>query len=282
MRLRWIVGLVAIVLGALSCSILSLPTEPTPGMPQPSKIPDTDNSTPESMEAATEGLPAGRTDLPEEAILILEPGPGSLLVSTIHVAGFAGPAWEQTLSVELLSDDGRELSRGGAMINAELGQRGRFAADIPFTVTEMRNGFLRVFHSSPRDGGILHLSSVGVTLAPDGADKVTAQNPHPEDLVIFVPEPGASIQGGTLHVEGFAIANFEQTLLVEVHDEQGGLLGSQPVIVSAPDWGMPGPFTADIPYAVASEGAGRVVVRDISPAFGGDVHRASVEVTLQP
>ena len=168
------------------------------------------------------------------------------------------------------------------MINAELGQRGRFAADIPFTVTEMRNGFLRVFHSSPRDGGILHLASVGVTLAPDGADKVTAQNPHPEDLVIFVPEPGASIQGGTLHVEGFAIASFEQTLLVEVHEEQGGVLGSQPVIVNAPDWGIPGPFTADIPYAVASEGAGRVVVRDISPAFGGDVHRASVEVTLQP
>jgi hypothetical protein len=165
---------------------------------------------------------------------------------------------------------------------ADPGQRGPFAADLPFTVTEIHNGFLRVFHSSPRDGGIVHLASVAVALAPDGTEKVTRQKPHPEDLVILAPEPGASIQGGTVRVEGFGIASFEQALLVEVYSTEGEVLGSQPVIVDAPDWGMPGSFATDIPYTMTSAAPGRVVVRDISPAFGGDIHLASVEVTLHP
>jgi hypothetical protein len=223
-----------------------------------------------------------RPELPDEAILILEPGSGSIVVSPLHVAGLADTAWEQTLSVAILSDDGQELAGGIAMITADLGERGPFALDLPFGVTETRKGFLRVSHSSPRDGGLLHLASVGLTLAPEGEETVMPQEAHPEDLVIFSPEPGVSIQGGTLHVEGFGIARFEQTLLVQVLYEEGTVLGSQSVIVDAPEWGIPGPFVADIPYTVTAEAAGRVVVRDISPAFGGDIHLASVEIRLLP
>jgi hypothetical protein len=60
------------------------------------------------------------------------------------------------------------------------------------------------------------------------------------------------------------------------------VVGSQPLIVDSPEWGQPGPFQADVPYSVTTSGAGRVVVRDPSPAFAGDVHLASVEVKLNP
>jgi hypothetical protein len=46
--------------------------------------------------------------------------------------------------------------------------------------------------------------------------------------------------------------------------------------------GQPGPFAADIPYTLTAAGPGRIQVRDLSPAFGGDTHLNSVEVTLQP
>jgi hypothetical protein len=85
-----------------------------------------------------------------------------------------------------------------------------------------------------------------------------------------------------LHVQGIALASFEQTLLIELHDADGNVVASQSVIVNAPDLGEPGPFSADIPYSVSAPGPGRVVVRDLSPAFGGDVHLASVEVDLTP
>lgn len=278
MRCCQTAGFAALALAALSCSILAPPTQPVPEIPGS----PTGNTIPLPVELPTATAPAERADLPQEAILILEPGPGCILIRPIHIAGMADPAWEQTLSVELLSEDGGELSRTIAVIAADLGERGPFSVDLPFTVTEMQKGFLRVFHSSPRDGGILHLASVGVTLAPGAPEKVTEQEPHREDLVILVPKPGASIQGGTMRVEGFGIASFEQTLLVEVRATDGEVLASQPVIVDAPEWGMPGPFETDIPYAMTSAGAGRVVVRDISPAFGGDIHLASVEVALGP
>jgi hypothetical protein len=93
---------------------------------------------------------------------------------------------------------------------------------------------------------------------------------------------GETISGGTVTVTGVALASFEQTLVVELLDEAGQVLTLEPVIVNAPDLGQPGPFSIALPYEVAGSMPGRVVVRDPSPAFGGDVHLASVEVTLAP
>ena len=70
--------------------------------------------------------------------------------------------------------------------------------------------------------------------------------------------------------------------MVDILDEDGTIVGSQPLIVDSPEWGQPGPFQVDVPYSVTTSGAGRIVVRDPSPAFVGDVHSASIEVQLNP
>jgi hypothetical protein len=77
-------------------------------------------------------------------------------------------------------------------------------------------------------------------------------------------------------------ASFEQTLVVELYDEQGALLASQPILVNSLEMGQPGPFHAELNYNVNAPGAGRVVVRDPSAAFAGDMHVSSVEVRLEP
>ncbi|HET9590808.1 MAG TPA: Gmad2 immunoglobulin-like domain-containing protein, partial [Anaerolineales bacterium] len=96
------------------------------------------------------------------------------------------------------------------------------------------------------------------------------------------PQNGGTVTGGMAHVEGFALASFEQTLLAEILDADGNVIGSEAVIVQAPDLGQPGPFRVDIAYTATGSGPGRVVVRDPSPAFGGDTHLSSVEITLEP
>src|SRR3989304_3266614 len=106
--------------------------------------------------------------LPEEAILILEPGPGSRLMGRIHIAGLADSTFEQNLGIRVLLDDGPLLAQTSTIINSELGTRGPFAADISFTIAGERNAFVQVFSASPRDGGITHLNSVGATLAEPG------------------------------------------------------------------------------------------------------------------
>jgi hypothetical protein len=218
----------------------------------------------------------------EEVIVISQPDNGSRVTSPVRVEGLGGPTFEQNLGVRLLLDDGTVLAVVGVTIDADLGQRGAYALDLPFSVSEERQGFIQVFDASARDGGILHLSSVGVTLLPSGAPDVRIAAPAPERIAIFQPASGSTVSGGSVHVEGYALASFEQTLLVEVLDADGTVVGGVPVMVQAPDLGQPGPFSADVAYVVSAGGPGRIVVRDISPAHGGDAHVASAGVTLQP
>lgn len=258
------------VLGA--CNFPGAATTPA------TSAPGTETSAPPELPVTLPPLPT----LPEEAILILEPGPGSRLVGMVHVAGFSDPAFEQTLGIRILLDDGTLATQTSITIQAEWGSRGPFAADIPFTVSGERNGFIQVFAESARDGGITHLSSVGVVLAEAGPVHINPGSLHPEDIVITRPALGETLAGGVAHVEGIGVASFEQTLSVSVVDGEGTAIATLPVTVNAPDLGLPGTFSIDLAYMVAVEQPGRIVVRDISPAFGGDSHLSSVEVTLAP
>jgi hypothetical protein len=185
--------------------------------------------------------------------------------------------------LRVLLDDGTELIPPQAVIGS--GPEGSpltFEATLVFDVTEERPAFLQAYLVSPRDGGVTHLTSVVVTIMPSGTPDVQPAAEGAERLQILAPAAGDSILGGVVHVEGIGVASFEQTLLIEVQDTYGEVIGLQPVLVQAPDFGLPGSFAADVTYTLTTSGTGRVVVRDISPAHGGDVHRASVEVDLAP
>lgn len=247
------------------------PTEPVPTAAAPTGAP-----------AASPTPPPGMPAQPEEAILILAPGPGSRLPGPIRVAGEANSTFEQNLVVRVVNLEGEELALTPTTIQAELGQRGPFEALVEVPVSEATQVFIQVYSDSPRDGGITHLAAVGVTLAPGEPEDIRPVEAYTERITIFQPGIAAQISGGVLRVEGFALASFEQHLTVEVLDADGNVVGMQPVTVQAPDLGQPGPFSVDVPYTVSAAGPGRVVVRDPSPAFPGDVHLASVEVQLAP
>ena len=275
-------------LGACNFPLLQR-EEPTPTLER------VNTSAPEtsipSMRPASQPAP-GETEVPsltrepargpEEAIVILEPGPGSRLTSPLRVAGMADPTFEQTLIVRLVLDDGTVLTEVPTMIEADLGVRGPYEVEVPFNLQGERMGLIQVYDVSARDGGIIHLGSVGVTLAGGGAAEVKSGTVHPEAIHILQPVQGAEISGGVVHVEGIGVASFEGTLVVEVYDVEGTLVGMMPLIVDAPEMGQPGTFSVDVSYAVGSEGPGRIVVVDPLPVFNGIGHIASVEVILMP
>lgn len=268
---------------ALSPTVTPFSIAPTarpptvPAVPTPAAAPTvTVAAMPVATSAATVD-PRG-----EEVIVISRPDNGSRVTSPVRIEGTADPTFEQNLGVRLLLDDGTVLAVVGTTIAADLGQRGEYALDLPFSVSEERQGFIQVFDASARDGGLRHLTSVAVTLLTSGAAEVRVAVPGPERIAIFQPAPGDAVSGGSVHVEGYALASFEQTLVIEVLDSDGTVVGGGPVMVQAPDLGQPGPFSAEFGYTVAAGGPGRVVVRDISPAHGGDSHLASVEITLRP
>jgi hypothetical protein len=239
------------------------------------------------LPSQTAGSTPSQEALPDEAILILAPGPGSRLVEQVHVEGVADSTFEQTLVLQLVAlggDEPKILVQEPVMIQAELGQRGEFATDIDLSLAgaSEQPGQVNVFSTSPRDGGVTHLASVPVTLAPNGSSDVRSAEEHPEQVVITSPSPGAVVRGGRAHVEGIGLASFEQNLVAEVYDAQGGLIGRAPMTVSAPEYGVAGPFAGDVPYQLSVAGPGRIVVLDPSPAFGQTLHLASVEVQIEP
>lgn len=219
---------------------------------------------------------------PQETILIQEPGPGSQVNSPIRVVGFADPTIGQNLVIRIVRDDGTELNQVLTDIQAGVGQRGKFEVAVPIDLETTHNLFIQAYSISLRDGGVTHLSSTGVVFSTAELENITVQEPRPEQIAIFQPQGGGRVSGGVAHVEGFALATFEQTLVVEILDADGNIAGSEAITVQAPDLGQPGPFSVDIAYSVAEPGPGRVVVRDPSPAFGGDTHLNSVEITLEP
>lgn len=222
--------------------------------------------------------------VPQEAIFILTPGNGSHLVDQVHVEGEADSTFEQTLVVEvvLLGDPEVVLARQPVILQAELGQRGPFSADLSLAGGSTEQpGEVRVYATSPRDGGITHLATSQVTIGSGQVDVRTSE-PAPERIVISSPAPAAVLSGGTAHIEGEALAAFEQTLVARIYDAEGALIGEAPIIVQAPEYGVRGPFSVDVDYTAGSGGAGRVVVFDPSPAFGQMLHLASVEVRIEP
>lgn len=217
-----------------------------------------------------------------EAILILTPGNGSRVTSPIVVSGEADPTFEQSLAARLVTIDGEELVLEPGIIAANLGQRGPFEIEVPFNVREEVRAWIQVFASSARDGGITHLSSVAVTLLPEGAANDMEATPQPERIVIDQPIAGDVVEGGTLPVSGRALAGFEQTLIAELLDASGAVIAMEPIIVDAPDLGQPGTFETELTYSIDAPMPARLQLRDPSPAFGGDVHLSSVEIRLEP
>jgi len=105
---------------------------------------------------------------------------------------------------------------------------------------------------------------------------------HAERIAITSPGRADVVRGGSAHIEGVALASFEQTLVAEIYDVDGVLIGRAPITVMAADHGVMGPFVVDVTYTAAAAGPGRIVVLDPSPAFGQTLHLASVEVQIEP
>jgi Immunoglobulin-like domain of bacterial spore germination len=120
-------------------------------------------------------LPAGSTDVIEtgpaagqpEQITIDAPSTGATISGGIaHVRGFSVPFFEQTINVLVLDVNGVTVGNTTLHIQSEVGQAGTYEGDVSYAVSSAQPGTIQVYATSPRDGSIVHLSSVDVTLEP--------------------------------------------------------------------------------------------------------------------
>lgn len=101
-----------------------------------------------------------------ERIQIDSPASLAIVTSPVMVAGIGEAVQHNMLGVRVRDQSGAEIGSGTLSIMAPLGERGPFSGTVTFTVTGgSQPGRIEVFDVSPRDGNLIHLSSVEVTLA---------------------------------------------------------------------------------------------------------------------
>ena len=279
---RFVRGWMILALAALACGLGAPPQPARPSQPLPTQPASTEEP-PGASPSSAPTDPSG----PAEVIWIQTPGNGSRLVGQVHIQGEAEPTFEQTLVVQVVALDQEPflvLAQQAVIISADAGVRGAFVVDLAFDLgaASDRPGAVNVFSTSPRDGGITHLASNQVTLAASGSEAILEGESGGERITIHAPASADRVSGGLVHVEGEAWASFEQTLLVEVIDMTGAIVGSSSAIIQGPDMGLPGSFAVDVAYSLTAGGPGRIVVRDVSAAFGQTLHQSTVDVDLGP
>jgi hypothetical protein len=100
-----------------------------------------------------------------ERIQITAPTAGTAVSSPVTVQGVGQAMQHNTLGVRVRDEAGNEIGTGNASVSAPLGSRGPFSGTVSYTLGgPSQPGRIEVFDTSPRDGGLVHLSSVEVTL----------------------------------------------------------------------------------------------------------------------
>jgi hypothetical protein len=103
-----------------------------------------------------------------QVIQIKEPGPQTLIQGgTVLVSGLARPDTTEPLRLELISRDGLTLGHRLAAVDIPApGGYGTFAADVPYSVSQVTPALLVVYESGGTLSEIAHLASVEVMLSP--------------------------------------------------------------------------------------------------------------------
>jgi hypothetical protein len=254
----------------------------------PAPIPPTFTPIPTDEAEPTDVTPTAVVDpaiIPPAAIIIAEPGNGSLVTSPVIVRGVSDPSFENAIVARLISADGTEIAIVPGQIAGEMGQRGEYEIAIDFEVSEITPAFIQVYTDNPMDGAITTLASVGIQLLPEseaGQEEIIENTDTQSHIVITSHANGDTITGGSITIEGFGRPTFESTFVVEMTDANGTLMAREAVTVNAP-MGQYGYFSVTFPYTVTEENMpARVRVLDISPAHGDYAFVNSVLVRLNP
>lgn len=81
------------------------------------------------------------------------------------MSGVGQAAQHNQLGVRVRDQAGAEIGAGTASVSGPLGARGPFSGSVVYTLAGgSQPGRVEVLDTSPRDGQLIHLSSVEVTL----------------------------------------------------------------------------------------------------------------------
>jgi hypothetical protein len=293
----------AALLGLLAaCGATATAPVPTPSpLPEPSPTPESSpipqlSPTPppftletppivlEPPDSGSTPTPAPpKVGLPSESLAILEPGPGSQVISPIRVVGYGGPSYQGRVRLRLVGEDGTVLASRVTYLQALPNLAGRFFTELPFSIPHVGEAArLEISTLELRSGLLGHLASVDLVLLSAGLPRVNPALRGAEELAIFAPRDGALVQGGAVAVRGAGWLDTSGPLVVDVLDRNGIVIGSASTPLASPGVGQVGTFAVTVLYQSIDSQWGRIVVHEPAVGIPGTLHYNTIEVVLKP
>jgi hypothetical protein len=251
----------------------------TPTSPLAEAIP---TSTPIPTVKAVTPTHTPAPDIPAAEIEITAPGALSKVISPIPVRALLVPGDQGRVTVELLGEDGRVLTREIIVLNPDLGRKAGLVLDLTYEIPfEVELGRL-VIYRQDEAGRTTALSSIELVLLTSGQPDY---NPVLDRLaVVILQEPLSEsiVQGGVVVVSGLARTSTGAPLVAELIAETGQIVGQRVFDVPGEAAAEHTPFTVEIPYTVDEPTWVLLIVREGGERIPGIVYLISTEVLLSP
>ncbi len=254
------------------------PTEPPPATPTPTPANPVDTQ-PSGPSPTPKATPTG---LPIADIQIFRPGSLSKVVSPIKIYANLAPGAGGRVKIELRGEDGRILTEETKEFSAQPGVRINLYMDLGFKMAAVAEAGRLVLSVSDAAGRLIALNSVDLVLLSLGEADYNPTSADQPVIVIQQPAPKSLIQGGKVVVAGLAQFGPEGSLMVQLIDEKGNVVGSHLVEgAPAPDGGYV-PFIVEVPYQVSALTPVRLSVSEGGDSPATITYLTSNEIMLSP
>jgi hypothetical protein len=304
--------LTALSIWLTACSWLTLPPPPptltaalplqpevifSPTVEFPTQSPNTPTLPPPTVKASPKAQAATQPStkdtqapvvlpdipIPDAEIKFYRPGNLSRVISPFRLVVNVQPGLNDLVWIELIGEDGRELSRKIIKHVTIPGYRtGNLSTNLDFEIEGVAE-LGRVIVSYQDDfGRVKFLSSVDIILLSTGITKVNGYGDLKENIFIQQPADREKISGGSFFVIGVTRTGADAKIIIEALDYQGEIITKTKAPLSYPQDSGYGLFVGELTYDVEIPTWVRLVVKSQIPRLPGVDHISSVEILLSP
>lgn len=219
---------------------------------------------------------------PAPALQLVRPGLMSKLISPIQMELYAITGAGGKVTVELIGEDGRVISRQ-VLDYKRPGRQIWITPELPFEIDAAAETARLQVSTLDEFNRLEWVSSTDVVLLGVGRNEITPSNTDEEPYLIRDPRSGTSVSGGLLVISALANPVNTSPLIIELVTEDGVAMSTKQIVVPEPTGDLSHtPFSVEIPYKVDGPTPVRLTIRQEGSRIPGNVALSSETITLLP
>lgn len=208
----------------------------------------------------------------------------SKVLSPFRVEAFVTPGDDGYVYLELIGEDGAILAQQSEDYRALIGRSLWMSPSVTFNISAVAETARLLVYVNDKYGRKVAISSTDLILLSLGNEEINQPAIIDQPYLVRYPEPGQTVQGGTLVVTGLINPVNDSPVIIELIDEESNVVGSVKIVVPPPSGDLSHtPFSVGVPYTVSGPTEVRLTLRQESTGrLPGTVDLFSQEIFLDP